>query len=257
MSGDLKAALEARLAKAKDPVEIRARFMKYVERRQSSACWWWIGDRQGEYGRFSMVAGEEQQSTVFFAHRASYMLFVGPIPDELLALHTCDHKLCVNPAHLVPGTHAKNMQEAVERGRMRPWNSKIDDATVAAIRQEYRKRDGELPRLSEKYGVSIGVLFNIVHGHNWKRAAAFPVYEAPKQSAQMNFFEKRVDPKASVSTKRPQGATHHKAKLTAELVRAMRAEAAAGVKGIDLAEKYGIGKAQVSAILRREFWKNV
>lgn len=247
MSGDLKAALESRLAKAREPERIKVRFMKYVEIRAGSDCWWWIGQPSGQYGRFWLIDDN------FFAHRASYIIFVGPLPDDVLILHSCDHKLCVNPAHLKPGTHAKNMQEAVERKRMRPWNSKLTDEIVLAIRTEYRKRDGELPRLSAKYGVSVAALFNIVHANNWKRPEALPVYEAPGP-VQGDLFAPYTDPTESVSTKRPQGDTHHKAKMTTEKVVAMRAEHRAGARCVDLAKKYGIGKAQTSAILRGKFW---
>jgi hypothetical protein len=41
----------------------------------------------------------------------------GEIPDGMFLLHQCDNKICVNPEHLKPGTHAENMAEMKERGR--------------------------------------------------------------------------------------------------------------------------------------------
>jgi hypothetical protein len=42
---------------------------------------------------------------------------VGPIPDGMLVLHTCDNPPCVNPDHLYLGTWKDNMQDRIKRGR--------------------------------------------------------------------------------------------------------------------------------------------
>jgi len=53
------------------------------------------------------------------AHRFSYELHKGPVPDGMEILHSCDVKACINPDHLRAGSHAENMAEAGERGLMR------------------------------------------------------------------------------------------------------------------------------------------
>lgn len=50
-------------------------------------------------------------------HRLAYEHFVGPIPEGLLILHTCDNPPCCNPDHLYPGTPAQNMIDKKNRGR--------------------------------------------------------------------------------------------------------------------------------------------
>ena len=52
------------------------------------------------------------------AHRLSYELFIGPIPEGQEVMHSCDNRPCVRPDHLEIGSHKKNMEDAVARKRM-------------------------------------------------------------------------------------------------------------------------------------------
>lgn len=85
---------------------------------QPNGCTYWTGapDAQG-YGKVC------RDGVQILAHRASYEYFVGPIPDGLGLDHTChsadpsctvwaecSHRVCVNPAHLEPVTHAENVR---------------------------------------------------------------------------------------------------------------------------------------------------
>ncbi len=91
------------------------RFMRYVE--QSCGCWLWTGaaDRRvgsrDTYGRFR-IAGQTVR-----AHRFLYSVVVGAIPQGLCVRHACDTPACVNPQHLLVGTHAENMSDMARRGR--------------------------------------------------------------------------------------------------------------------------------------------
>jgi hypothetical protein len=71
---------------------------------QSGDCWIWQGRiTDCGYGQMSMPGRRK-----VYAHRASVIAFVGPIPDGAVIDHTCRNKACVNPAHLEVTTHSEN-----------------------------------------------------------------------------------------------------------------------------------------------------
>jgi len=88
------------------------RFWKKVDK--SGDCWLWISgrDRPGGYGQFS-CAGKQIR-----AHRYSWELHNGSIPEGLWVLHRCDNPPCVNPAHLFIGDRKANMDDAAAKGRI-------------------------------------------------------------------------------------------------------------------------------------------
>jgi len=77
-----------------------------------SDCWIWTGsvDHSG-YGQIN------KGKITYRAHRISYEMFIGPIPDGLLILHSCDNPKCVNPAHLRAGTCQDNTDDMIKRQR--------------------------------------------------------------------------------------------------------------------------------------------
>lgn len=94
------------------PHALAERFWKKVQKTNS--CWTWIGckNRTG----YGIIRLEPRNLR---AHRVSWELVNGPIPDGMHVLHRCDNPTCVNPAHLYLGTQKDNIQDAASKGRLR------------------------------------------------------------------------------------------------------------------------------------------
>ncbi len=95
-------------ARASDPVTA---FWSQVE-KTVGGCWLWTGSKWNTgYGRF------KRDGQVIGAHRMAFRLAKGPIAPTLVVMHSCDVKLCCNPAHLSLGTHTENIADRDAKGR--------------------------------------------------------------------------------------------------------------------------------------------
>lgn len=102
---------------------IKERFWRFVLGEPNSGCWFWMGQAPGGYGRLDVGSRRRGLRRVLQAHRVSYEIHKGPIPPGHDLDHTvCRIKLCVNPTHLVPRTHAEHIKQpdsamSLERAR--------------------------------------------------------------------------------------------------------------------------------------------
>lgn len=149
------------------------RFWAKVEK--TSSCWFWRGRNNGiGYGRLSF--GQKS----LYAHRISYELAYGTIPEGMYVLHRCDTPPCVNPAHLFLGTAADNTADMVSKGRdamtahperhvrgeQHPF-AKLSHAIVDKAKKEYAAGDTTFAILAATYGVGKSTMREAVRGHTW------------------------------------------------------------------------------------------
>jgi len=142
------------------------RFWAKVEKTDS--CWLWRASTTDGYGRMTI------NRRLRLAHRVSWEIANGAIPDGLLVLHDCpggDNPLCVNPAHLYLGVNADNSRDAVLKHQMSHGEchkgAKLTEQDVREIRR--RKQNGESHRmLAKEFGVSSGRISDIGNRRSWR-----------------------------------------------------------------------------------------
>lgn len=128
-------------------------------------CWNWTAGKDKDGYGIVVFSGRSRVK----AHRASYELFVGAIPEGLMVRHSCNNPACVNPEHLSTGTAKDNTQDCVRsgrnvRGERVYWKAKLTERDVLDI----RKSDAKSAALAESYNVSPVTVQMIRRRATWK-----------------------------------------------------------------------------------------
>ena len=153
---------------------------------QPNGCWLW--DRAKITSGYGTIVLDGKQ---IYAHRLSWILHRGPIPDGAFVCHNCpggDNPSCVNPDHLWIGTAKLNSRDALKKGRLTKqaktfrelwlgrWKSrrgegnarhKLSTEQVLEMRRLHDEEGWGYERLRKHFNVSFGVAQRIINRQSW------------------------------------------------------------------------------------------
>jgi HNH endonuclease len=151
------------------------RFWNKVNKSDEASCWTWKAAKHqiSGYGFF------RKNHRNLYAHRVSYVLHHGLIPNDLIVCHRCDNPPCINPAHLFLGTYKENADDMCRKGHnpkgITNGMSKLNGQAALAIRSAYSSGKSSIKALARQCGVTAGCIENVVRGRTW----ADPAYGRP------------------------------------------------------------------------------
>jgi hypothetical protein len=125
-------------------------------------CWLWTGAMKHGKWAYGVLGGSIRGKAPKLAHRISWEIHNGPIPDNKLVLHRCDlvNGPCVNPDHLFLGTFKDNTRDMLAKRRHKVI---LTDEQAAEVRRRYAAGGETQAGLGREFGVSPGTIFDIVH----------------------------------------------------------------------------------------------
>ena len=157
-------------------MNLTERFLNAVTK--TDGCWLYTGHRDPRgYGIIS--EGWKPRRNVR-AHRLSWELSNGPIPDGMDVCHHCDNPPCVNPAHLFLGTQRDNVMDMIAKKRAgfqtvpeclrhpgsQHGNAKLNEADVLEIRR-LRSSGMQQWKIAQWFSITRGNVGHIVRRQAW------------------------------------------------------------------------------------------
>jgi hypothetical protein len=144
---------------------------------KTDSCWNWTAS-VNHHGYGQINGGSSKIKMTYKAHRLSWLIHFGAIPDGLIVMHRCDNRRCVNPEHLFVGTYADNTADMMAKGRQAKNNglkgelnpcAKLTNAQVREIRALYVPRNKRISKqkyikaeeLAKMFNVSTASIYNI------------------------------------------------------------------------------------------------
>jgi len=138
-------------------------------RKVDSGCWEWTATIN-RYGYGQIKNTPDSHPRMVFAHRASWMIHNGDIPDGLYILHKCDNRKCVNPDHLFLGTKQDNSQDRDSKRRQafgeRNGNAKLTETQAVEILRLSRSGCSN-PKIAKMFDMSRISIWELVTGRKW------------------------------------------------------------------------------------------
>ena len=146
-------------------------FWAKVAKKGPDECWLWTASRLKFFGHGQFWARKADGKLMPEpAHRSSWKINVGPIPEGMCVLHRCDVPTCVNPAHLFLGSRADNIADMVAKGRQARGESKrgtrLTESQVVSMRNAVAAGNPQID-VAAQFGISQGHLCQIVHRKVW------------------------------------------------------------------------------------------
>lgn len=126
----------------------------------NTGCLLWEGAVANGYAVIRKPSGGNTR-----AHRAIYETLVAPIPANTLVRHRCDTALCVNPDHLLIGTHADNMADRAKKNARAPVRHNLTSDQAAAI-VELARRGVAYTVIANHFGIRPGWISRIINAWN-------------------------------------------------------------------------------------------
>jgi hypothetical protein len=146
----------------------------WMKVQKGPGCWQWTGAKNGDgYGSFA----EGSKGKHHPAHRFSYELTVGPIPDGMQIDHRCRNRSCVNPSHLRPVTHKQNMEH--DGGAQRNSTTGV----LGVFRKKNRYQVGVGHNGQTHYGGSFKTLEEAAEAARQLRLSLFTHNDVDRKSA--------------------------------------------------------------------------
>lgn len=152
---------------------LEQRFWSKVTVGSPLECWTWkAGKNACGYGT---IGDGNTPARSILAHRLSWIIAHGKVPDGLCVLHHCDNPPCCNPAHLYVGTMKDNCIDRDKRGRHgnikgeRHGRARLNWEKVAEIRKLWPKMT--MQQIAAKFGVTPGTIWFVVKLKTWTSAS--------------------------------------------------------------------------------------
>lgn len=153
-------------------VDLQERLLSHIKINEATGCWEWQGSKRNGYGRTIVGSRTDGTRKSVSAHRVSYELVYGEIPNGMEVCHKCDNRCCVNPAHLFIGTHQDNINDRESKGRNNPPKgeanpkAKLTESMVLEIREK-RLQGVSFGKLAKEYGVCKRTIQDVVSVKHW------------------------------------------------------------------------------------------
>mgnify|MGYP001575493773 CR=1 FL=1 len=239
--------------------DVRERFFSRIS-KDENGCWMWTG-AASKLGaakmKYGVIAGEidgvryAPKGRHILAHRVSWILHYGPIPDGAgahgtVVRHKCDNPLCVNPEHLELGTQADNVADMNSRNR----GSTVGLARASGTQHRRAKFTPEQVAeivartemnhvLAAKYGVAKSTIKRLRCGYTYAE-------ETNSEALRQEASQRR-------GISRP-GMNNPCAKLTPDQVRYIRSS---NKTTYQIADELGVTQPTIASARRRATYKDV